>query len=71
MTPGRRPDVTLPGPVAGQAPLSAVDIIGRAIIEPRRPEPGAPGDPVALVQRVLWEALDPPDPCDPSSRSGP
>ncbi|GAA1467524.1 hypothetical protein NE857_06260 [Nocardiopsis exhalans] len=69
MTPGRRPDVTLPGPVAGQAPLSAVDVIGRAIIEPRRRS--GPGDPVALVQRVLWEALDPPDPGDPPVGSGP
>ncbi|MGW5879169.1 hypothetical protein ACWFMI_21740 [Nocardiopsis terrae] len=57
MTPGRRPGASLSGSTT-EAPLRAVGIIGRAIIEPRR-SPDL-GDPVARVQRLLWETLDPP-----------
>ncbi|GHC92813.1 hypothetical protein GCM10007079_41480 [Nocardiopsis terrae] len=57
MTPDRRPGASLSGSTT-EPPLRVVDIIGRAIIEPRRSP--ALGDPVARVQRLLWEALDPP-----------
>lgn len=58
MTP-RRPVQPAPDPLGDRfAPL--VDIVGRAIIEPYRTP--APGDPVAEIQRVLWEALLEPPP---------